>query len=417
MASPVGSPGSKLTFSSSNPSSPLRQEHVIQGPSAHFDSSGAAEVNGTAAPSVGLGIADSAEIAARDLSAEARGRPNGRVPPDSQRAASVEDGAEFLDMDDEDSAYDIGVNGTSNGSSDGGQYASYPPYDETDEARAAHKRGKTKDDARPSGPAVEDFPLPPGATSVPPPPRQQQRDTSPPTSIPTVQVHIGTPSRQGSVSESTTARESRPSLQSNSESAAYPSSLASSQTLIQIQGEDQQPPPLSPFPLPLPANPPTMSFRALPLLSEDLPYTDVVVANSSIRPNDRGKEVLSFTIAVDPGRGKDGWKVEKLYSDVLNLDGRIRAAVGRSASKKLAALPEGRLWRDHAPAKVDQRKVCGRSRVLSISSLVPPFLGNFLAAIGVVMCSPARPRFGYPEAVDCWSQFWDVEASSNSGRT
>ena len=278
-------------------------------------------------------------------------------------------------MDDEDSAYDIGVNGTSNGSSDGGQYASYPSYDETDGIPAAHKRGKSKD-ARSSGPAVEDFPLPPGTTSVPSPPRQQRRDTSPPSSIPPVQVHMGTPSRQGSVAESITARESRPSLQSTSESAAYPSSLASSQTLLQVQVEDQQPP-LSPFPLSLPANPPTMSFRALPLLSEDLPYTDVLVANSSIRPNERGKEVLSFTIAVDPGRSKDGWKVEKLYSDVLNLDGRIRAAVGRSASKKLAALPEGRLWRDHAPAKVDQRKVCERSRVLSISSLLSLRLGNF----------------------------------------
>ena len=119
---------------------------------------------------------------------------------------------------------------------------------------------------------------------------------------------------------------------------------------------NDQPPP-SPFPLPIPANPPQMKFRALPLLAEDLPYTEVVVSNSTIRPNDRGKEVLSFIISIDPGRGKERWKVEKLYSDVLSLDTRVRAAVGRTASKKLATLPEGRLWRDHAPAKVDQRKV------------------------------------------------------------
>ena len=390
MASPAGSPGSKLTFSSSNPNSPLRQEHVVQDLSAHFGSNGVAEMNGTVSRSVGLGIPDSAEPSARTLSAESRGRPNGHVPG-SQRAASVEDGAEFLDMDDEDSAYDIGVSGTSNGSIDGGQYPSYVSYEETEETLAARRRGKTKN-ARPSGPAVEDFPLPPGTTSVPPPPRPQQRDTSPPASNPPVQVHMGTPSRQGSMSESTTtARESRPSLQSTSASAAYQPSLASSQTLL-----PDQPPP-SPFPLPLPANPPTMSFRALPLLSQDLPYTEIVVANSSIRPNDRGKEVLSFTIAVEPGRGKDGWKVEKLYSDVLNLDARVRAAVGRSASKKLAALPEGRLWRDHAPAKVDQRKVCGHHYRSRLSFRALGFPRVFLATTGVASSSfPARPLFGYP---------------------
>ena len=98
-------------------------------------------------------------------------------------------------------------------------------------------------------------------------------------------------------------------------------------------------------------------FRALPLLATDLPYTTIEVCNSTIRPNDRGKEVLSFSIAVNPGRGKDGWRVEKLYSDVLTLDTRVRGSIGKSMGKKLVSLPEGRLWRDHAPAKVDQRKV------------------------------------------------------------
>ena len=50
--------------------------------------------------------------------------------------------------------------------------------------------------------------------------------------------------------------------------------------------------------------------------------------------------------------------MEKLYSDVLTLDSRVRASIGKSMGKKLVSLPEGRLWKDHAPAKVDQRKVC-----------------------------------------------------------
>lgn len=107
--------------------------------------------------------------------------------------------------------------------------------------------------------------------------------------------------------------------------------------------------------------PETVAFRALPLLSSDLPHTNITVSHSFVRPNDRGKEVLSFIVFVDPGSGKDGWKVEKMYSDVLGLDQRVRSSVGKGVGKKIASLPEGKLWKDHAPAKVDQRKVgCAR---------------------------------------------------------
>ncbi|KAJ3809595.1 hypothetical protein F5876DRAFT_43561 [Lentinula aff. lateritia] len=98
-------------------------------------------------------------------------------------------------------------------------------------------------------------------------------------------------------------------------------------------------------------------FRALPLLSTDLPHTKIHVSHSFVRPNDRGKEVLSFIVYVNPGKGKDGWKVEKMYSDVLNLDQRVRGSVGKSVGRKISTLPEGKLWKDHAPAKADQRKV------------------------------------------------------------
>lgn len=109
------------------------------------------------------------------------------------------------------------------------------------------------------------------------------------------------------------------------------------------------------------------AFRALPLISTDLPTTRINVTNSTIRPNDRGKEVLNFFIQVDPGHGKDPWQVEKLYSDVLGLDARIRASVGKGVGKKIASLPEGKLWRDHAPAKVDQRKVNSHKQFVRIS--------------------------------------------------
>lgn len=108
-------------------------------------------------------------------------------------------------------------------------------------------------------------------------------------------------------------------------------------------------------------------FRALPLLPSDLPVTRIQVTSSSVRPNERGKDVLSFVVRVEPqgangmsgskGKGKEGWSIEKMYSDVLGLDQRVRARVGKSIGKRIANLPDGKLWRDHAPSKVDQRKV------------------------------------------------------------
>ena len=102
-------------------------------------------------------------------------------------------------------------------------------------------------------------------------------------------------------------------------------------------------------------------YRALPLLSSDLPTTFIQVSQSLVRPNDRGKEVLSFVIIVHPdpvNPTKESWKVEKMYSDVVALDARVRGTVGKAIAKKIVSLPEGKLWKDHAPAKVDHRKVC-----------------------------------------------------------
>jgi RalA-binding protein 1 len=56
-------------------------------------------------------------------------------------------------------------------------------------------------------------------------------------------------------------------------------------------------------------------------------------------------------------KGKEGWKIEKLYSDVLSLDTRVRALAGKSLGKKLSPLPDSKLFKDNAPAKVDLRKV------------------------------------------------------------
>ena len=99
-----------------------------------------------------------------------------------------------------------------------------------------------------------------------------------------------------------------------------------------------------------------IEYKSAKLMNDDLAHTAIHVDGSTIRSNDRGKEVLSFLISVNV-KGKEPWKVEKLYSDVLALDGRVRVGVGKTQGKKIAPLPDNKLFKDNAPAKVDQRKI------------------------------------------------------------
>jgi RalA-binding protein 1 len=172
--------------------------------------------------------------------------------------------------------------------------------------------------------AVDDFPLPPSNTHLYP---QRIAATH---NVAASQSHTSQPTKHYDVINPSVARSQSGSIQPQSQASDGESTFS-------IQAK------ISPF-------------RALPLLSSDLPTTTIIVSHSFIRPNDRGKEVLSFIVFVNPGNGKPGWKVEKMYSDVLSLDQRVRQSVGKGVGKKIASLPEGKLWKDHAPARVDQRK-------------------------------------------------------------
>lgn len=173
---------------------------------------------------------------------------------------------------------------------------------------------------------VDDFPLPPSNIHLHP---LRISTTHSPSSS---QIHGSQPLKHHDIVEQSPLR-SQPNLPQahQSQTADAPNSNSKSQAVV-------------------------THFRALPLLSSDLPTTTISVSHSFIRPNDKGKEVLSFIVYVSPGNGKSGWKIEKLYSDVLGLDQRVRQSVGKGIGKKIATLPEGKLWKDHAPAKVDQRK-------------------------------------------------------------
>ena len=232
-------------------------------------------------------------------------------------AKSSEEGGEFLELDDGDSAYDSTVGDDQSG--DG------VDEDEVPEPRPSNGGKST---------GVEDFPLPP---SSPPYPGQE------------------TPSQ--SQAQAAALQRIHSEHRSDDAHSSYSGTTASeSHAQLDAKFTPQQLHPIPPSPVPLTGLDPQPKFRALPLLAHDLPRTQVVVSHSSIRANDRGKEVLSFVISVEPA-GKDSWRVEKMYSDVITLDSRVRAVLGKTLTKKLVSLPEGRLWKDHAPAKVDQRKV------------------------------------------------------------
>jgi len=47
-----------------------------------------------------------------------------------------------------------------------------------------------------------------------------------------------------------------------------------------------------------------------------------------------------------------------MYSNVVTLDARVRGTVGKAIAKKIVSLPEGKLWKDHVPAKVNYQKLC-----------------------------------------------------------
>lgn len=99
-----------------------------------------------------------------------------------------------------------------------------------------------------------------------------------------------------------------------------------------------------------------------------LPYVDVAVVGTNVRSNDRVKDDVSFYVAVELKPAPSGlkwkqtsWRIEKLYTAFLALDARLKQkhAKSKSTIKKIASaqLPDRTLFRDHAPSKVDQRKV------------------------------------------------------------
>ncbi|PKY46144.1 RhoGAP-domain-containing protein [Rhizophagus irregularis] len=92
----------------------------------------------------------------------------------------------------------------------------------------------------------------------------------------------------------------------------------------------------------------------------------VKVIGSNKKTNDKGKEVLAFVILVGQARILDGtivgiekelWRVEKLYSDFLALDSKLKQRQNKGTANKIGKLPDKNLFHNNAPSKVDQRKI------------------------------------------------------------
>ncbi|KAI7903597.1 uncharacterized protein BX663DRAFT_507037 [Cokeromyces recurvatus] len=100
-----------------------------------------------------------------------------------------------------------------------------------------------------------------------------------------------------------------------------------------------------------------------PKTSLNLTHMHVRVVGSNIKPNEKGKEVISFIISIGSNKDEDihqfeeKWRVEKLYSDFLTLDSKLKAQRNRAITNRIGKLPDKALFSNNAPSKVDQRKI------------------------------------------------------------
>lgn len=103
-----------------------------------------------------------------------------------------------------------------------------------------------------------------------------------------------------------------------------------------------------------------------------LRVASIKIQGTNYRSLDRGKDAISFFITVEIlhppaswglnslASGEPApptfWTIEKSYSNIVGLDAKQRNKVGKKAAQRLAPLPDKALFKDDAPAKVDQRK-------------------------------------------------------------
>ncbi|KAF9187433.1 hypothetical protein BGZ51_001280 [Haplosporangium sp. Z 767] len=125
---------------------------------------------------------------------------------------------------------------------------------------------------------------------------------------------------------------------------------------------------------------PTVHQQAFHMFNENLEFVSVLVVGSTIKTNDRGKELLTFTVSIGQEvQGPDGmyphneddelWRTEKQYAEFVNLDSKLRVTQSRNVVNSLPRLPDKSLFSNHAPSKVDARKVALEQYLQQLTSI------------------------------------------------
>jgi len=86
----------------------------------------------------------------------------------------------------------------------------------------------------------------------------------------------------------------------------------------------------------------------------------VKVVGSLIKINEKGKEIVSFIILISrlTNNGtEENEKIEKTYSDFVQLDQKIRSQADKVLISKMGKLPDKSLFNSNSPTKRDQRKI------------------------------------------------------------
>ncbi|KAF8948316.1 hypothetical protein BGZ47_005618 [Haplosporangium gracile] len=126
---------------------------------------------------------------------------------------------------------------------------------------------------------------------------------------------------------------------------------------------------------------PTFHQQAFSMFADNLEFVSVLVVGSNINSNDRGKEQLTFLISIGQevqgefddmyphDEAQELWRVEKQYSDFVNLDSKLRVTQSRNIVNSLPKLPDKGLFSTHAPSKVDARKRALEQYLQQVTSL------------------------------------------------
>jgi RalA-binding protein 1 len=102
--------------------------------------------------------------------------------------------------------------------------------------------------------------------------------------------------------------------------------------------------------------------RHIEMTSPLLPHARITVPETTIYLNPLNREVLCFIVSItvkEPNTEPITWTVAKLLSAFIDLDSKLKTS-SRKSSKEwrhmTAPLPDGKTWKDFAPAKISQRK-------------------------------------------------------------